>query len=475
MSVSGNISRLPRASTMNRGRSGRRIVVAFLCFASMAAVSITLSAAAQSRDPALRSPVIYRARIEGVVNPFSAHYLERAIRETERAGAAALIVELDTPGGLDTAMRSMIKAELNAHVPIIVYVSPSGARAASAGMFIALAAHVVAMAPGTAIGAAHPVSLTGGGEEGDTMMAKVTEDAAAIARAIAAHRARNVTWAESAVRNSVSITETEAKEKGVIDIVARDLPDMLEQVEGLKVTTPAGEVQMHLKGARVQDLPMSFVERLLHLIAEPNIAYILLTIGTLGLIVELYHPGVFFPGVTGAICLLLGFAALGTLPVGWAGAALLVLAVCLLLAELHAPGFGAFGVGSLIAFVLGSLLLFVPVTPPSPASPVVRVSPWLIGTMTALFAGTILLIGQRVWAAQRMRPRTGPEALVGAVGEATSPLSPEGTVRIRGEAWSAISEGDPIEAGSPVRVERTDGVVLVVTSVGSPDDQGPPP
>jgi membrane-bound serine protease (ClpP class) len=406
-------------------------------------------------------PVVYRARVDGVINPFSARYLERAIRETERAGAAALVLELDTPGGLDSAMRDMIQAELNSHAPVIVYVAPSGARAASAGMFVTLAAHLAAMAPGTAIGAAHPVSLSGGGE-GEVMEAKVTEDAAAMARAIATHRERNVSWAEAAVRESVSITAEEAKEKGVIEIIAGDLGDLLAQADGRVVTTPAGETTLRLKEADVQDIPMGFVEQLLHLIADPNIAYILLTIGTLGLIVELYNPGALFPGVTGAICLLLGFAALGTLPVGWAGIGLLVLAVALLLAELHAPGFGVFGIGALMAFLIGSLLLFVPLTPPSPAAPVVRVSPWLVFGMTALFAAVILLVGQRVWAAQRLLIQTGSEALIGVAGEVVASLKPAGTVRVRGEVWSARSKEGTIAGGERVKIDHVDGVVLVV-------------
>jgi membrane-bound serine protease (ClpP class) len=406
-------------------------------------------------------PVVYRARVEGVINPFSARYLERAIRETETAGAAALVLELDTPGGLDSAMRDMIQAELNSHAPVIVFVAPRGARAASAGMFITLTGHVAAMAPGTAIGAAHPVSLSGGDED-KVMEAKVTEDAAAMARAIATHRKRNVEWAEAAVRESVSISAEEAKEKGVVEIVAQDLGDLLAQVDGRVVNTPAGETTLRLKDADVEEIPMGLVEQLLHLIADPNIAYILLSIGTLGLVIELYNPGSLFPGVTGAICLLLGFAALGTLPVGWAGVGLLVLAVALLLAELHAPGFGVFGVGALIAFLMGSLLLFVPITPPSAAAPVVRVSPWLIFGMTALFAAVILLVGQRVWAAQRLLIQTGSEALVGVPGEVVAPLRPAGTVRVRGEVWSARSKEGTIEAGQRVEIDHVDGVILVV-------------
>ena len=444
----------------------RRFVLTAACLAGVASFLLLqapglLGAAPGGEKP---TPIIHRARVEGVINPFSARYLERAIREAERQGGAALVLELDTPGGLDSAMRSMIKAMLNSQVPIIVYVSPSGARAASAGMFITLAAHVAAMAPGTNIGAAHPVSLTGG-EGTETAAKKVTEDAAATARAIAAQRDRNVAWAEAAVRESVSITDAEAKENGVIDIIARDLRDLLEQADGRKVITPPGETILRLKGGQVKDVPMVFVESLLQTLAEPNIAYILLTLGTLGLILELYHPGALFPGVTGAICLLLGFAALGTLPVGWAGVGLLILAVALLLAELHAPGFGAFGTGSLIAFLMGSLLLFVPVTPASPAAPVVGVSPWLVGCMTALFGAVLLLVGQRVWSAQRLAPRTGTEALVGDTAEVVSALAPQGTVRIRGEVWSARSEGESIEAGASVRVDRAEGVVLVVRPI----------
>ncbi len=417
-------------------------------------------------------PVVYLARVDGVINPFSARYLERAIRQTERAGAAALVLELDTPGGLDTAMRDMIQAELNSHAPVIVYVAPSGARAASAGMFITMAAHLAAMAPGTAIGAAHPVSLTGGGgAEAEVMATKVTEDAAAMARSIAGHRKRNVEWAEAAVRESVSITAAEAKEKGVIEIVASDLQDLLAQAEGRAVATPAGETVLRLKEADVQEVPMGWIEHLLHLIADPNIAYIFLTIGTLGIIVELYHPGGLFPGIAGAISLLLGFAALGTLPVGWAGIGLLVLAVALLLAELHAPGFGAFGIGALVAFVAGSLLLFVPVTPPSPAAPAVGVNRWLVMGMTAFFASVILFVGQRVWEAQRLVVQTGSEALLGATGEVISALDPEGTVRLRGEVWTARTEGDHIQPGGRVRVVRVDGVVLVVEPAAPAEDE----
>jgi membrane-bound serine protease (ClpP class) len=424
-------------------------------------------------DPAraaASAPVVYRARIEGVINPFSARYLQRAVRETERAGAAALIVELDTPGGLDTAMRSMIQAELNSHAPVIVYVAPSGARAASAGMFITLAAHLAAMAPGTAIGAAHPVSLTGGGKSDETMAAKVTEDAAAMARSIAEHRERNVAWAEASVRDSVSITATEAKEEGVIEIIASDVSDLLAQADGRTVATPAGETVLRVADARVEDISMAFVERLLHLIADPNIAYIFLTIGTLGLIVELYNPGALFPGIAGAICLLLGFAALGTLPVGWAGAGLLALAVVLLIAELHAPGFGAFGTGALVAFLAGSLLLFVPVTPPGLGAPTVAVSRWLIVAMTVLFGGIILLVGQRVWAAQRLRVETGAEALIGDEGVVLTALDPDGTVQIHSEVWSALSESGTLPPGTAVKVARLKGVTVFVRPTAAEDE-----
>lgn len=439
----------------------RRRLAAHSAIVGLALVLAVSFVSGRPTGAAAGRPVVYRARVEGVINPFSARYLERAIRETERAGAAALLLELDTPGGLDSAMRAMLQAELNSHAPVIVYVAPAGARAASAGMFVTLAAHLAAMAPGTAIGAAHPVSLAGG-EQTEVMEAKVTEDAAALARSIAEHRKRNVSWAESAVRESVSITAVEAKEKGVIEIVAADTQALLEAAHGRTVDTPGGETVLRLGDARVQDLPMGFVERLLHLISEPNIAYLLLTIGTLGLIVELYNPGALFPGIAGAICLLLGFAALGMLPVGWAGVGLLVLSVVLLLAELHAPGFGAFGIGALVAFLAGSLLLFVPVTPPSPAAPVVRVSPWLVAAMTALFFGVILLVGQRVWAAQRLKPLAGAEALLGATGQVVSALRPEGTVRVRSEVWSARTEGNEIPAGESVEVTGADGVMLVV-------------
>jgi len=414
-------------------------------------------------------PSVHVAEITGVINPLSADYLVRALDGADRAGAAAILLRLDTPGGLDTAMRDMIQAIHESRVPVVVYVGPSGARAASAGLFITLAAHVAVMAPGTNIGAAHPVPLGGEGRD-DVMTDKVTNDAAAYIRALAAARGRNSDWAERAVRESLSASAEEAVALGVVDFVASSREEVLSRVDGRVVRAAAGEVTLRTAGAQIVPVSMNLAERILHVITDPNIALLLVTIGTIGIIAELYNPGVWIPGIVGTIALILAFAALGNLPTNWAGVGLIVLAVALLVAEAQAAGLGIFAVGSAVAFVLGALFLFRPLGDISPATPSLAVNPAIAAAVAAGAAGFALLVLGSVALSRRAPIATGPEALIGALGIAPTDLKPAGVVRVQSEDWSAVAEGTPIDAGRPFRVTRVEGATLIVRLVDDPGD-----
>jgi membrane-bound serine protease (ClpP class) len=408
---------------------------------------------------------VYVARLDGAVDPITAQYLVRAIDRAERDGAAVLVVTVDTPGGLDSAMRTMTQRMLVARVPVVLYVAPSGARAASAGVFLALAANVAAMAPGTNIGAAHPVAA-GGGALDPTMAAKMANDAAATARALAAQRGRNADWADRAVRESVSATESEALADGVVDLVARDLGDLLGQLDGRSVVTADGARTIAVRGAPTVAVEMTVVELVLHTLLNPNVAFLLLNLGFLGLIAELYHPGTLVPGLVGAIGLVLGLVALGTLPVNWAAVGLLLLAFGLFLADLHLSGHGALSVGGLIAFVLGGLLLFSPVELPpwgggAVASPW-RVSPWLLAGTALLSAGYIGLILRAALGTRRLGPGRAPAPGAGDMAVALTDLAPSGVVRLGHEDWSATSQSGDLAAGEPVEVVGREGLRLLV-------------
>lgn len=406
-----------------------------------------------------QAPVVV-AEITGVINPLSAEYLERAIATAQDEHARALVITMDTPGGLDTAMRTMVQAILASHMPIIVYVSPAGARAASAGLFVSMAAHVVAMAPGTNLGAAHPVSL-GGGQQGDTEMAKVEADAAAYIRALAETRGRNADWAERAVRESIAAPASEALALNVVDLLANDLPDLLAQLDGRRARTADGEQILHTAGAAVISLPMNPVERFLHSISDPNIAFVLLSLGTVGLIAEFYHPGTVIPGASGAIALLLAWAALGNLPTNWVGAVLLILGVVLVVAEAHTPLMGASAIAGGIAFTLGALLLFRPIGSVSATAPAVALSPVVVIAAGAAAVAFSLVVVRAIVRTRRMKAMSGQAVLIGAIGTARGDLNPHGIVHVAGEDWSATAEA-PILGGGPAQVVRVEGVTLVV-------------
>ncbi len=393
--------------------------------------------------------------VDGVINPVSAEFIERNIDRASGMNAAALVIELDTPGGLDTSMRSIVKAIISSRVPVIVYVYPSGARDASAGVFITMAAHIAAMAPGTNIGAAHPVST--GGKMDKTMAEKVTNDAAAYIRSLAEKNGRNADWAEEAVRKSVSIPEREALEKHVIDLVSPDLTSLLRELDGRKVMTVMGEKTLMTEGAVIVREKMGWRFRILNFISDPSVAYMLMLLGFYGIFFELTNPGVIFPGVAGAIFLILAFYSFQTLPVNYAGLLLIILGLVMFILEIKIISHGALTVGGIISMVIGSLMLFQ-----SP-EPMLRLSIYLIlpaVIATALFFSVTFSLAYR---AQRRRPVTGSEGLVGLEGRASSEVTPEGgTVMVRGEVWSAYSDQE-IGKGEKVLVESVSGLKIKVT------------
>jgi len=417
---------------------------------------ITASIAIEVEAASSRIDVLHA---EGVINPVLVDYLERGIEQAEDDNAIVCIIQMDTPGGLDTSMRDIVKDIVNARVPVVVYVSPAGARAASAGVFITIAAHVAVMAPNTAIGAAHPVAIGTEGEEGmsETMEEKVVNDAAAYIRSIAEAHGRNMEWAEKAVRESVSATEQEALELNVIDMVAADLDSLVSQLDGRQVTMLGGNiVTLHTQGATINHIKMNTMEDFLYAISDPNIAYILLSLATLGIMAEIFNPGLIFPGVVGAICGLLAFYSLGMLPVNYAGVLLVVLAFGLFIAEVFTTTFGLFTAGGITSLVIGSLILFK-------GGPLFQVNPWLITTIVIIITALFAFVISRVIRAHRRQASTGREELIGKAAVVKLALEPEGTVFYKGERWAAISDRGRVEPGETVIITRVDGLKLYVT------------
>lgn len=407
-----------------------------------------------SPSPAHGAEIVVAA-YEGVINPVAAEYLHDALTFAQSSGAQALILKLDTPGGLDTSMRLMIKDMTASTTPVIVFVAPSGGRAASAGVFITIAAHVAAMAPGTNIGAAHPVAM-GGGEMDRTMKEKVENDAVAYIKSIAEQRGRNVSWAEEAVRKSVSVTEQEALTLKIIDIVAENISALLRQLNGRKVSLPNGSLTLSTTGATLHEFPMGTRLELLKILSDPNIAYLLMSIGTIGIMAELYSPGAILPGIIGAISLILAFYSLQSLPVNYAGALLAILGVVFLLLEISVTSYGLLALGGVAAMTLGGLLLI------KSDAPYLQLSLTFL-LPTVLTAGG--LIGAVVWMAVksgRSKPVIGTEGMIGSVGIAKTDLNPRGQITVHGELWEAISR-HPIRQGEPAEVVSIEGLTLTVT------------
>jgi membrane-bound serine protease (ClpP class) len=422
--------------------------------------------AASSRGAKAEPPLVLVARIAASINPVTADYLEEAIGRAESRGAALLVVELDTPGGLDASMRQMVQDVIRTRIPVAVYVAPSGARAASAGVIVTLASDIAAMAPGTNIGAAHPVGVGGGGMD-NTMSKKVENDAAAYARSLAARKGRNADWAEKAVRESVSLDEGAALREKVVDLVATSRDDLLRRVNGMEVVKGDARVPVRTAGARVETVEMGLRHRILSTLADPNIAYILMMVGIYGIIFELASPGAVLPGVVGGIALILGFYSLQTLSADYAGFLLIALGVILFILEIKVASYGALAIGGTISLFLGSLMLFR-----SAADPFLRISWSVIAMMVllsaAFFSGMVLLAVR----SQFRRPETGAEGLIGVTGEAAADFTGRGKVFVVGEWWDAEC-GVPLRKGERVVVVARDGMVLAVKPAGGPSAAGP--
>jgi len=399
-------------------------------------------------------PEVMVITLDGVINPVASEFISKSIKKATKRGVEALVVELDTPGGLDTSMRMIVKEIVGSEVPVVVFVAPSGARAASAGVFITIAAHIAAMAPGTNIGAAHPVGL---GEKMDkTIAEKATNDAAAYIKSLAERKGRNAAWAEKAVRESISATEVEALRDHVIDIVSKDLTTLLVDINGRKIQTALAEKVLRTKDAKITREETGLRQKILNFISDPNVAYILMLLGFYGLFFELTNPGAIFPGVIGGICLILAFYAFQTLPVNYAGLLLIILAIILFILEVKIVSHGVLTIGGVIAMIIGSLMLFE--TP----GPFVRLSLYLIlpaVMVTALFFS--LTIGLALKAHKR-KPVTGKEELVGMEGVARTDITPEGGMAsLHGELWAAYSE-ERIAKDNKVVVESVSGLKLKV-------------
>ncbi len=390
-------------------------------------------------------------QLDGPVSPVSAEALLNAVNRAEREGYRALVIEIDTPGGLESSMRQIIKRMLASEVPILTWVTPSGGRAASAGVFVTMAGDVAAMAPGTNIGAATPVNLQGPMDS--TMARKVTNDAAAFARTVAAQRGRSIAWAERAVREAVAASETEAIDLGVVDLIAATLPELLAKADGRKWRRGELTRTLAVKGLPTDRIEPGFRQRLLAIIADPSVAYILLMLGFYGLLFELQNPGAILPGVVGGICIILSFLALSTLPVNYAGLALILLALVFFIAEIKVASHGLLAAGGILSMLLGSLILF--------QTGSARL-PWtVVGGVTLATAAFFLFVVGAGLRAQRRRVQTGAEGLRGQRGVAVERLAPSGMVRVGGELWRAMAE-QVIEVGSEVEITGVDRLTLRV-------------
>jgi membrane-bound serine protease (ClpP class) len=394
--------------------------------------------------------------LDGAINPAASEYIQYGIEQAVKNNSQCLVIRLNTPGGLLESTRNIVSDILQSPVPVVVYVSPPGSRAASAGVFVTLAAHIAAMAPGTNIGAAHPVTLQG--QMDSIMTEKVTNDAAAFIRTISEKRHRNVKWAEEAVRKSISITETEAMRDSVIDLIANNMKDLLQKIDGKEIETTVGTVTLHTNNAQLIYRDMSFQQKLLSILSDPNIAYILFMLGIYGLLFELYSPGLIFPGVVGVISLLLAFYSMQTLPINYTGLALIIFAIILFVLEIKIVSHGILTIGGVISLILGSIMLIKT----EPGFDVLQVSWKVILLFVFLTVGFFTLaIGLGI-KAQRRKPTTGQEGLVNEIGEAITDLNPDGSIKIHGEIWNAESIEGSIAKGSKIIVTGISNLKLQI-------------
>jgi membrane-bound serine protease (ClpP class) len=431
-------------------------------FSVLLALLVALGAGAVGVLAEESGPTVLSLKLSGVVDPFIANYVEKGIDDANEAGNAAVLLTIDTPGGLDSSMRKIVKSILGSHVPVICYTAPSGARAASAGAFIMLACPINAMAPGTNIGAAHPVGVSGAIEQD-----KVTNDAAAYIRSLAEQWGRNAGWAEQAVRDSVSISAEEAVRIHVADLVVGDATTLLSRSDGRVLTLPDGtQVTVRTAGASLEPRGLGWGAAVLHGLIDPNLAFLFFYLGLVLIIIEVIHPGISVPGLVGALLLVSAFVSFGFLPVQLGGIVLLVVSAVFFLAELKHPGLGLPTVGGVITLIFGGLLLF------NSAVPNARVSPWVLGGVAIGIVLFFAVVVRAVMAARRMPRTAGIEGVVGEEGVALDDLAPRGRVRARRETWSAESTGGTIPAGSTVHVVRLEGLRLIVEPASPPAASG---
>lgn len=441
----------------------------------------------QSKE-APSSNQIVLLEINGTINPATLDYIKAGLDEADIKSANAMVILLDTPGGLLSSTKEIVKLLLNSTIPVVVYVSPSGGSATSAGVFITMAANIAAMAPGTSIGAAHPVSLSPGGnqpekeeqdpakkitgEDGEKsdsqskeksnqeiMGEKIENYASSFIESIAEHRGRNVEWAIDAVRESDSITATEALELKVIDLISPNLTDLLTQIDGMKVNVTQGEITLQTKNAKIENVEMSIKQKLIDILSTPDIAFLLLSLGSLGLLLEFYNPGLIFPGAAGVVCLMLGFVSFQILPFNYAGVVLLLLALALFITEVYITSYGLLTTGGVISFALGALLLFD--TPESD----VRVGYGVVIASTAAIALFFAYVLFYLIKAQHLKPQVGMESMIGETGDAVSDIAESGKVYVMGEYWDAVSD-TPIKEGNKIKVlESQKGFKLKVEEI----------
>ena len=405
----------------------------------------------------LKAQKVLSITIDGAINPSAAAFIQRGIEKANSQNAQCLIIRLNTPGGLLKSTRAIVTEILESPVPVVVYVSPPGAHAGSAGVFVTLAANIAAMAPGTNIGAAHPVALQSGMDS--VMNEKATNDAAAFIRTIAEKRNRNLEWAEDAVRNSVSVTAREALEKKIVDLVAYDMASLLEQIDGRTVEVLNTTKTLNTKEATVEEVEMTFIEKLLSILGDPNIAYVLMLVGFYGILFELYNPGAIFPGVIGGISLILAFYSMHTLPVNYAGLALIIFSIILFILEIKIVSHGMLAIGGVISLLLGSLMLIKP----GSALEFARISRGVIIPAVIVTAAFFLFMVGMGIRAQRTKNVTGSDSMVGETGEAMEEFENAGSVLVHGEIWRAESVGGKkIEKGQKVRVTGIEGFKLFV-------------
>jgi membrane-bound serine protease (ClpP class) len=465
--------------TGNPKKAILKILLFFIFSGLILSLGISGSANIISPGPGEQQPILsngtdttieinnfYTCRIEGIIEPSLANHIKKCLVLAKDSGFG-LIITMDTPGGLDTSMREIITEILNTRVPIIIYVSPEGARAASAGVFITYASDIAAMGLSTNIGAAHPVNLGGDQEVSEDIMEKVTNDSVAYIKNLAASKGRNAQWAEQAVRESVSITSAEALDLEVIDLIAEDLDDLLVQLDGKTIEKLGSTFILRSAYAEPVEINMNFITRFLHIISDPNIAYILMSLGILGIIYEFSQPGLGISGAVGVLLLILGLYALSVLPINYAGLGLIILAVILFVVDILMGLGGIPSIAGVISLIIGSFLLI------NTDAPYLRIAWSLIISVSVVISGFLIIVVRAVYKAHRSQPVTGMDGMIGMIGISSGALTPEGQVKVSGEIWSAESaDGRNININKKVRIESIEGLTLKVKEISKEKEGG---